>query len=79
MDLIPDQQLDARHLRCPMPVLKTNKILRIMQPGQILEVLADDEGSLTDMPEYCRTTGHALLTAESQNGQHRFLIRRKAD
>lgn len=36
--------LDARGLLCPLPVLKARKRLMQMEPGEVLEILADDPG-----------------------------------
>ena len=33
-----DQTLDAKGLNCPLPILKTKKMLKGMSSGQILEV-----------------------------------------
>src|SRR5690606_41833860 len=43
-----DQELDARGLSCPLPILKTKKALNAMQSGQTLRVLATDPGCNLD-------------------------------
>lgn len=77
MSVKPDKTLDARNLSCPMPVLKTKKAMKELQVGQILEVIATDPGSMKDMPSYCRTTGHELVSSEEQPDKtYRFLIKK---
>jgi len=44
-----DQELDARGLSCPLPILKTKKSLSTMAAGQVLKVIATDPGSVKDM------------------------------
>ena len=47
----PDQTLDVRGLSCPMPTLKTGKMMKSLEVGQILEVLGTDPGTKKDMPK----------------------------
>lgn len=56
-----DQELDARGLLCPLPVLKARKRLAAMAPGAVLRVLADDPAAVIDMPHFCHEAGHDLL------------------
>ena len=69
--------LDAKGLRCPLPVLRANRILRDMSPGQRLRVLATDQAAAADFRAYCRETGHALLSASDEGGVLTFTIRRR--
>lgn len=54
-------RLDARGLRCPLPVLKARKRLGEIPDGATLEVIADDPAAWIDMPHFCAEAGHALL------------------
>ncbi len=49
--------LDLSGLKCPMPVLRTQKAVRDMQPGDLLEVIATDPMSAIDIPNLLRETG----------------------
>lgn len=71
---LPDQTLDARGLKCPMPILKARKALNGMQPGQRLEVLATDPGSVRDFQAFCRATGDVLLEHTAEGAVFRFLL-----
>jgi tRNA 2-thiouridine synthesizing protein A len=58
-------ELDARGLKCPLPVLKAEKALAGLKPGSSLIVLATDPMAKVDIPLYCRQHGHACtLTSE---------------
>ncbi len=53
--------LDARHLLCPMPVIRTQNRIAELAPGDTLEVQATDPGALHDIPAWCRVHGHEIL------------------
>ncbi len=57
--------LDARHLICPMPVIRTGEKIDQLENGQILEVLCTDPGALADIPAWCRLHGHQIAAAET--------------
>ena len=57
--------IDARGLKCPLPVLKMEKVLAPLAAGTVLTVLATDPMARIDIPLYCRQNGHACtLTTE---------------
>jgi tRNA 2-thiouridine synthesizing protein A len=68
--------LDARGLYCPVPVLRVRDRLRGMAPGAVLEVLADDPGTLSDFPDFCRSHGHRYLGHEPLERGWRFRLER---
>ncbi|MHA1983989.1 MAG: sulfurtransferase TusA family protein [Candidatus Hodarchaeales archaeon] len=77
MSATPNQTLDAKNMACPMPVLKTKKIMKGMDVGQVLEIIATDPGSMKDMASYCRTTGQELISSEERSDKtFRFLIKK---
>jgi tRNA 2-thiouridine synthesizing protein A len=55
--------LDARGLRCPLPVLKARKAMKDLPVGATLRILATDPGAIKDFEAFCKTTGHRLLSA----------------
>ena len=71
--------LDVKGLNCPLPVLKANRVLRSMQPGEKLRVLATDRASVSDFRAYCRESGHALVSFGEEAGVFSFTIRRRVD
>ena len=52
-----DQTLDCSGLSCPMPILKLAKGIKNIDIGQVLEMLATNPGSKTDVPAWCEKTG----------------------
>lgn len=67
------QVFDARGLKCPLPVLKARRLIRAMEPGNVLEVQATDPGAPADFEHFCQTTGHQLLSTEADGDT--FVIR----
>ncbi|OGW78489.1 MAG: hypothetical protein A3I73_05615 [Omnitrophica bacterium RIFCSPLOWO2_02_FULL_45_16] len=60
--IIVDETVDAVGLFCPMPVVKLKLEMEKLEPGNIVELLADDAGVLEDLPAWCRETGNILLS-----------------
>lgn len=71
-----DATLDTFGLLCPVPIIKTAKRIREMTVGQVLEVLADDEQILEDMPAWCQSIGHGFLGVEDAQGEYRVYVRK---
>jgi len=71
--------LDVKGMNCPLPVLRANRALRGMAPGERLRVLATDRAAISDFQAFCRETGHALLAWSEEAGIFSFVIRRRAD
>ncbi len=72
-----DQELDARGLSCPLPILKTKKALGGMQAGQVLKVVATDPGSIKDMEAFSKQTGNELLASSQEGGAYVFMLKKK--
>ena len=71
--------LDVKGLACPLPVLRANRVLRGMEPGERLRVLATDRAAAADMRAYCRESGHDLVSCSDEAGVLSFVIRRRSD
>lgn len=74
-----EKLLDVKGMSCPLPVLRANRALRGMTPGERLRVLATDRASVADFQAFCRETGHALLAWSEESGVFSFLIRRRPE
>lgn len=55
--------IDARGLKCPLPVLKLEKKLEGLVSGSGLVVLATDPMAAIDIPLYCRQRGHECASS----------------
>ena len=70
-----DETLDARGLKCPLPVLLAKRALRTITPGSLLEVLATDRGVDADIVDLCELTGAILVDSSITDGVYRFVLR----
>lgn len=69
-----DQEVDARGLRCPLPLLRAKQALRNMAPGERLQVLATDSGSVRDFQAFARIDGHGLELCQEQDGVYTYIL-----
>ena len=53
-------QVDARGLRCPLPVIRLAAAAREAPAGTLITVLATDPAARHDVPAWCRMRGHEL-------------------
>ena len=68
--------LDAKGLACPLPVLKARKLLKSMNPGEILEIEATDPAATRDFIAFCKAAGHQLLDRQDRADILYFEIRK---
>ena len=67
-------QLDAKGLICPLPVLKARRAMKPLAAGDMLEVEATDPGSVKDFAHFCETTGYTLVNSSEADGVFHFTI-----
>ncbi len=71
-----DQVIDARGTACPGPLLEAKRSIGKVPRGGIMEVLSSDEGTNTDIPMWCKKTGHEHLGIFADAGYWRVYVRR---
>ena len=71
-----DQELDARGLNCPLPILRAKKTLNAMTGGQILKIMATDPGSVKDFEAFAKQTGNELLDSSEVDGEFHFALKK---
>jgi len=72
----PAKTLDCIGLYCPEPVFRTREEISSIPVGQVLEVLADDPASESDITSWAKHAGQELLQVERLKRGFRFLIKR---
>jgi tRNA 2-thiouridine synthesizing protein A len=72
-----DQEVDARGLNCPLPILKAKKALADLLSGQLLQVVSTDAGSMRDFQAFAKQTGNELVEQHSENGEYIHVLRRR--
>jgi tRNA 2-thiouridine synthesizing protein A len=73
---VADQQLDAKGLNCPLPILRAKKALKGMEAGKVLEIQATDPGSVADFAAFCNQTGNELLNSRTEGDTYLFEIKK---
>ncbi|MFT6915633.1 MAG: tRNA 2-thiouridine synthesizing protein A [Motiliproteus sp.] len=63
------RRVDARGLSCPLPLLKAKQALNRLQPGEVLQVLATDAGSVRDFKAFTDQSGDLLLYSSEESGE----------
>jgi tRNA 2-thiouridine synthesizing protein A len=68
--------VDARGQSCPGPLVALARALKDVAPGALLELLATDPGSKSDVPSWATISGNELIEATEASGEFRYLIRK---
>ena len=67
--------VDARGLRCPLPVLRLAQALAEHPPGTVVRLLATDPAARTDVPAFARMRGLLLMEVQSGGAHTAYLVR----
>ncbi|NIC00686.1 sulfurtransferase TusA family protein [Halobacterium sp. R2-5] len=71
------ETLDVKGASCPMPVVKTKTAIDDLSEGEILEVLATDSGSMSDIDGWADgTEGVELVEQEEGDGVYKHYVRK---
>jgi tRNA 2-thiouridine synthesizing protein A len=71
-----DKELDARGLNCPLPLLRTKKLLSQMIPGKVLKILTTDPAAEIDFRVFSELSGNELLSVEKHEKHLVFFLRK---
>ncbi len=77
MTLTIARSLDCKGLSCPLPIVKTAQAMRSLAPGDVLEVLATDPGSVKDFAAWSKSTGNELVESGTDGTVYRFVLKKK--
>ena len=71
------ETLDVKGASCPMPVVKTKSAADELAEGDVLEVLATDSGSMSDIEGWAAgTKGVELLDQETDGDVYKHYVRK---
>ena len=71
------KEIDTRGLNCPLPIRKAKKALSDMASGQLLKVVATDNGSLRDFQAFAKQTGNELVEQQTVGEEFIHILRRR--
>jgi tRNA 2-thiouridine synthesizing protein A len=77
MSVTVAMRLDLKGLSCPLPIVKTAKAIKELKPGELVEVLATDPGSVPDFRAWSQSTGNPLLESSTEGSVYRFIVKKK--
>ena len=69
-------EIDARGLLCPLPVLKLRKKINTIEAGETVILISDDPASVVDVPHFCQEAGHILIDQFSDGDVQKFTVKR---
>jgi TusA-related sulfurtransferase len=73
-----DKDLNLRGEVCPYTFVKSKLALEVMQPGQVLQVIVDNDESALNVPRSMQNEGHEILTVAKLNEKDWQILVRKA-
>ena len=71
-----NKELDCTGLSCPLPVLKTKKMIDSMNHGEILKMNSTDPGSKNDITSWIESSGNELLSMDQDGEKLIFFIKK---
>jgi tRNA 2-thiouridine synthesizing protein A len=71
-----DQELDCQGMLCPLPILKTKKVIDTMDVGTVLKMLSTDAGSVNDINAWTKQTGNELVYSNQNEGLYTYFLRK---
>ncbi|WP_435319858.1 sulfurtransferase TusA family protein [Haloarchaeobius sp. TZWSO28] len=76
-DISVTETLDVKGENCPMPVVKTKQAIDDLEVDDVLEVVATDSGSMSDIAGWADTTpGVELVAQEEGDGVYTHYVRK---
>jgi tRNA 2-thiouridine synthesizing protein A len=67
--------VDARGLRCPIPVIRAARAARDLRSGDLVEVLATDPAAGPDLAAWARMRGHHVEELDESGDVVRVVVR----
>lgn len=70
------EKFDATGLNCPLPILRSKKMLTDLAVGDVLYVISTDPDSVKDFDSFCKQTGNELLESSDAGGKYHYYIKK---
>ena len=71
-----ESKVNMRGLKCPLPTLKTRKLLSKMAAGEVLVIECTDPLTMIDIPNLIRETGDKIESSARKGRVLTFKIRK---
>jgi tRNA 2-thiouridine synthesizing protein A len=66
--------LNAKGLKCPMPVIKLQQLVRQLPCGDQVSIECTDPAAEKDIKSWCKINRHQFISAESELGAVRIIV-----
>jgi tRNA 2-thiouridine synthesizing protein A len=77
-EAIVDKELNLQGEVCPYTFVKSKLALEIMQPGQVLRVIVDNDESAANVPRSMQSEGHNVLGVTKLNNKDWQIVVQKS-
>lgn len=77
-DPVPSEEpvvVDARGLRCPLPVIRLARVAAELPMGSEVVVRSTDPAAAHDVPAWARMRGHEVIGSERTDDELRVRVR----
>jgi TusA-related sulfurtransferase len=75
---VVDKELNLQGEVCPYTFVKSKLALEIMQPGQVLRVIVDNDESASNVPRSMQNEGHNVLGVTKLNNKEWQIVVQKS-
>lgn len=75
--LTADHLVDAKGLKCPMPVIKLQQQVRQSRPGELISIECTDPGAEKDITSWARVNKHTLQHVVTTDYDCRIFVKIK--
>ncbi len=69
-------RVDCVGLYCPVPVMQAKEEIDGLQPGNLMEIVADDPASAEDIPRWAKRAGHNFISMKRSGDEYYYLIQK---
>jgi len=70
---VSEVTLDCTGMPCPVPVIELARAVEAADPGDVVELIADDPAAAVDVAAWCRMKQHDLLSSTPVTDRHGVL------
>jgi len=71
--------VDCVGLYCPVPVMRAKEEIDALEPGALMEIVADDPAAESDIPSWAKRTGNELLRVWKEGNELHFWVQKKKE
>lgn len=69
-----DYEVDASGYNCPVPIIKTKKLIDTILVGQTIKIISTDPGSIMDIATFCNQTKNIMRHQAEIDGAYIFIV-----